>query len=145
MLIDKSKIELEILREIFAELETRDLEIEITIKRNSPAFPEISFEKNIPNVPKIKKVTTAITAGIESWTTTHAVSDALVELDQESLNSYEFLGLFLINAAAYASIDLVFDDIIKEDSFLKSTVDELLGSIDDLDFVLDLDSLFLIT
>ena len=42
-IIDKSKVELEMLRDIFAELDSRGIEIEITSERNSPPFPNIKI------------------------------------------------------------------------------------------------------
>lgn len=126
-LIDKSEIELETLRNIFAELENRDVEIEIVSERNSPPFPKI----------KIKGIDTVINAATESWATTNAVNTALIELDQQPLNDYEFVGLFLINASAFASLDLVLGDIPEEDEFVLELADLVVGAINESDFVFD--------
>ncbi len=93
-LIDKSKMELQILKDIVAELQSRGVEIQFDTQTNSPIIPVV--------------VILGVRIGLSSWhayEVTNQVNDALIAVGEPPLNDYEYVGLFLINAAGFFALD----------------------------------------
>ena len=125
-LIDRSEIELQILRDIFAELENRDVEIEFGFERDSPAIGVI-----ILNAVKIT------VSGADAWSVTNGVNDALEAAGKPRLNEFEYAGLFLINSSAFFGLDSVLPNPSVEAQFVIELTKSIFGVVNNSDFIID--------